>query len=146
MKKIIKKGDIALLAAFLAAAILIACIPMIRSAADNSSDTAGASDPAGAPEGTGASEVVITIAGDTYGTYPLSEDRVIEIRNSYGTNEVTIQGGSVSVTKSDCANQICVDTGAIRTEGQMIICLPHRLSVEIRAGHAQEEEYDAIVR
>lgn len=154
MRKLIKKGDIALFVLFAAAAVLIACIPAIRSASSQKGQTAVSSSDGSAGNAGNIDEdtdsglqVIITVAGETYGTYPLSEDRVIEISNSYGTNEVTIENGSVSVTKSDCANQICVDTGAVRSEGQMIICLPHRLSVEIRSdGQKHENEYDAIVR
>lgn len=137
MRKHLKKGDIVLFAAFAAAAVLIACIPFVRSQAAGESREASGN----------AARVVITIAGEEYGSWPLDQNRVLNVENAYGFNEVTIQDSTVAVTRSDCANQICVDTGAIRRTGEMIVCLPHRLVVTIQSGEGtSENEYDAISR
>lgn len=142
MLKHIKKGDILLLVIFIAAAVLIAGVPLIRSGrrSDESNSTylIGNSD-------LNDDQVVIIVGGEQYGIWPLGRDQVIDVRTDYGFNEVTISEMGVSVTKSDCVNQICVDTGTIRQEGQMIVCLPHRLIVEIRpAEGSRDSEYDAI--
>ena len=66
------------------------------------------------------------------------------------------------MTASDCRNQICIRSGVISKPGQMIVCLPHRLSAEILspsgeapdsdtdadsdAGSDSNPSYDAIVR
>lgn len=137
MRKHLKKGDIVLFAAFAAAAVLIACIPFVRlQAAGDGTDSSG-----------NAAKVVITIAGEEYGTWPLDQNRVLKVDDAYGFNEVTIQDSTVAVTRSDCANQICVDTGAISRSGEMIVCLPHRLAVTIQSGEGTSgNEYDAISR
>ncbi len=57
--------------------------------------------------------------------------KTFEIESKYGHNTVKIINGGVLVTKSDCPDQICVKEGFIDKPGQSIICLPHKLVIEI---------------
>ena len=59
--------------------------------------------------GRGGSLLKITVDGRVYGTYPLDEDRTIEIG---GTNTCVIEGGVVSMTEANCPDLICVHTEA----------------------------------
>lgn len=140
MFKEIKKGDVLLLTAFLAAALLIALSPILRSALSSHRNH---------KEENAVLEIRIT--GDLYGTYSLSEDQTLEIHSSYGNNTLTISGGTAVMTTSDCRNQICVRSGGISEPGQMIVCLPHRLRAEILpaseflppSGEAPDSDTDA---
>lgn len=132
MKKLITKGDIFLLALFLASVLLIICIPILRSSGAESADTA--SGPM----------VEICVDGEEYASCPLNEDQTITVTTEYGTNVIVIEGGSVCVTESDCSNQVCVYTGAISSTGRMIVCLPHLLSVEIVSETEMEGALDAV--
>ena len=85
-------------------------------------------------------EVEITTDGQLFGTYPLSEDR-----------QITIKDGSVSMSFSDCSGQDCVDHEAVSKNGEMIVCLPNRVTVEITDSQndgtgGSDEGYDAISR
>ena len=120
MFKEIKKGDVLLLAAFLAAALLIALSPALRSTLSSHRNHKEEN-----------AVLEIRIAGDLYGSYSLSEDQTLEIHSSYGNNTLTISGGTAAMTASDCKNQICIRSGVISKPGPMIVCLPHRLSAEI---------------
>ena len=91
----------------------------------------------------GGSTVRITVDGELYGTYPLSRDNTIVIEQNGHHNEVLIENGSVRMKNADCANQICVNDGAISKTNQSIICLPNRVMVEITGG---EEEFDVIAQ
>lgn len=55
---------------------------------------------------------------------------------------VQIKGLKVRVKESDCPDKICVKTGWIDKPGQSIICLPHRIYLEIKGG----EDLDASIR
>lgn len=134
MFKEIKKGDVLLLTAFLAAALLIALSPILRSALSSHRNHKEEN-----------AFLEIRIAGDLYGTYSLSEDQTLEIHSRYGNNTLTISGGTAVMTASDCRNQICVRSGGISEPGQMIVCLPHRLSAEILSpsGEAPNSDTDA---
>lgn len=134
MIKDIKKGDIFLLAIFAAAALLIAFSPLLQSRGFSGKD----SQPL---------VLKIRISGELYGTYDLNKNQSIQIQNQYGSNTLSIQSGTVSMTESDCRNQICVQTGPIEAPGQMIVCLPHELIAEITASSdSVAPSYDAISR
>ena len=75
--------------------------------------------------------VRVTVDGQLYGIYPLSEDREIEIKQNGHTNHITIKDGTVAMTSSSCKNQVCVQTGAISQTKDVIVCLPNKILVEI---------------
>lgn len=89
----------------------------------------------------GAAQVVVTVDGKDYGTYSLRQEQVIRIETDHGYNELTIKDGQASVTASDCKNQVCVHSMAISQSGQSIICLPHKLIIQITG--SGEKQLDA---
>ncbi|MBP5750331.1 MAG: NusG domain II-containing protein [Firmicutes bacterium] len=86
--------------------------------------------------------VRVTADGNVWGTYALAEDRTVEISTVYGTNVLRIEGGHVWMDRADCPNHDCVEKGSISKTGQIILCLPHKLSVTIV--NEGEEAPDAI--
>ena len=107
----IKKADIALFFVLLAVGLTISWASL------NSGQTGD--------------KVRISVGGETYGVYDLAQDRTIQVRQNGHTNNIIIEGGHVSMASSDCANQVCVNTGAIYLAGDSIVCLPNRVMVEI---------------
>ena len=85
----------------------------------------------------GVVQVVVTVDGKSYGTYSLKRE------TEYGYNEMTIKDGKAGVTASDCKNQVCVHSMAISQNGQSIICLPHKLIIQITG--SGEKQMDAVV-
>ena len=79
----------------------------------------------------GGSTVVVTVDGEKYASLPLGEDAELLIESEGRTNLLIISGGKASVVEADCPNQVCVETGAISSEGQLIVCLPHKVVIEI---------------
>lgn len=51
-----------------------------------------------------------------------------------GYNLVSVTDGAVVMEAADCRDQICVHHKPISSKGESIICLPHRLVVEIVGG------------
>ncbi len=47
-------------------------------------------------------------------------------------NIIQITNGMVKVHQADCKNQVCVKDGEIRKIGQILVCLPHKLTIEIQ--------------
>lgn len=70
----------------------------------------------------------ITVNGETYGIYDITEDQEIKIND---TNICQIENGKVRMTGADCPDQICVHTAEISKDGGSIICLPNRIVLEI---------------
>ncbi len=78
------------------------------------------------------SKVVITADGEEYGTYLLSEDKEIKIENEFGKNTVVIKDGFVFMKDADCRDGVCVSHPRICESGNPIVCLPHKLIVEVK--------------
>ena len=62
----------------------------------------------------------------------LSEDCEIPIHTQDGYNIFVVKDGTASIQEADCPDQICVNHAGISKKGETIVCLPHRLVVEIQ--------------
>ena len=84
--------------------------------------------------------VRITVDGEEYGTYSLSEDQVIEIND---TNVCEIRDGKVRMTEANCPDQLCIHQRAVDESGGTIICLPNRIVIEgEKGGDVQYDDSD----
>ena len=75
--------------------------------------------------------------GELIGEYELSQTQTIPVTgidDSY--NLVLIEDGMLRVTDADCPDQLCMKQRSISRNGESIICLPHKLVLQI---HAKEE-------
>ena len=75
--------------------------------------------------------VSVQIDGETVMELPLNEDARLVLGEGAHTNTLVIQDGAAQVVEASCPDQICVNYGAIRYEGESIVCLPHRLIVTV---------------
>lgn len=125
MFKVLRKADIILFCVLLLTAGALSVIFAMRLQA-----------PAGS--------VVVTIDGQPYGTYDLSEPREVEITNGEDRNVIRIGDGTVLMESSNCRNQVCVGHAPISRSGESIICLPHKIVVKIEGG--KEAQVDAVVQ
>lgn len=75
--------------------------------------------------------VQISIEGEVVEVFDLSKDREYQVTTEKGNNLIVIKGGEVSVTTADCPDKVCVNHTPIDDVGETIICLPHKLVVEI---------------
>ena len=73
----------------------------------------------------------------------LHEER-IEIVCEAGSNIVMIGPKGVCVESADCADQVCVEAGYLKSEALPIICLPHRLTVRYADDEEAEAELDGV--
>lgn len=75
--------------------------------------------------------VVISIDGEVVEEFELSKDHEYQVVTDYGENQVVIKAGEVDITAADCPDKVCVNHVPIDNAGETIICLPHKLVVEI---------------
>ena len=85
-----------------------------------------------------ASTVTITLAGETYGEYSLGENREIEVFQKDASNLVEIKDGLVRMKEANCPDLYCVKHKAIKDKNEIIVCLPHKLVVEINFDQEME--------
>lgn len=121
MKKI--KADIIAIVCVLFVAIFFVCILAFKDSTD--------------------AKVVITRDGNVIGSYYLTEDRTISVSdNENGYNLILISDGMVRVCDADCPDKLCVKQKNISKNGESIICLPHKLVVQIVS--KEESDLDAV--
>ncbi len=82
-------------------------------------------------------EAVISQDGVVLAVLDLTRDQTYTF--SDGTS-VIAEKGKVWVQSPTCPDRVCAAMGKISTSGQVILCVPNRISVEIRGG-----EVDGIV-
>ncbi len=60
-------------------------------------------------------------------------------------NTVFVRQGEIAVVEASCPDEICVKTGFIHSSALPIVCLPNKLSIEIRS-EKSEEDIDAVAQ
>lgn len=85
----------------------------------------------------------ITANGEVKAELPLSEDTIYQVETEEGFNIIQIQDGYVTMQEADCRDQICVEHKKIHLTGETIVCLPHKLVVEIIG--EKKAAYDMVV-
>ena len=85
---------------------------------------------------------VIRLGQKEIGRYDLNTDTTKEIQTAKGINILEIKNGMAHVTDADCPDQVCIRMGKISKTGENIVCLPHKLVIQVEGDVGQESEYD----
>ncbi|MBC1474523.1 NusG domain II-containing protein [Listeria grandensis] len=60
-------------------------------------------------------------------------------------NEIEVKGERIRISAADCNDQVCVRVGAIEKLGETIVCLPHKVVIEVQSTTGETEPDDGIV-
>lgn len=85
---------------------------------------------------------VISHAGHTVHKIRLTGHKGVtkwRFTNGSDWNEIQATGQTVRITSADCNDQVCVRRGKISKPGQTIVCLPHKLLIEIKSSHGNSQ-------
>ena len=77
------------------------------------------------------SVVQVNFQGKTYGNFSLFQDKKISLVGREGESMIEIKNGQARFKSAPCKNQYCVQQGWIRFTGQILICIPNEISIEI---------------
>lgn len=80
------------------------------------------------------STVVIKIDSVQTGSYLLSENTTVDIRtgeNDEFLNTLVIENGKAYISQANCPDKICQEYRPISYTGETIVCLPHKIVIEI---------------
>jgi hypothetical protein len=92
--------------------------------------------------GSGKGETVMLLEGNAEAqSYSLAKDTVLTVDGPIGKTEVEIRKGQVWIASASCPQQICRHQGKIRSNGQILVCIPNRLVVEVKG--SRDPEVDA---
>lgn len=57
-----------------------------------------------------------------------------DLEDASGVNTVQVERGRIRISAADCPDQVCVNQGFISDGTVPIVCLPHKLIIEITGG------------
>lgn len=80
-------------------------------------------------------EAYIMVGGEPYQTVPLTgqvHKKEIPIHTPYGYNKITIENEGISISESNCYDHTCEKFGVKKQIGDIIVCLPHQLYIEVK--------------
>lgn len=88
-----------------------------------------------------ASQLQIRQADKIIGTYDLNQTRELHIHGPLGESHIIIEQGKVRFKQSPCTNQYCVHQGWLTHAGQVAICLPNQISLQLIG---ENKPYDSL--
>ena len=88
-----------------------------------------------------ADKALIRSGGKVFLEVPLSRDQQIEVPGPLGTSIITIEKRKVRITSDPSPRQYCVRQGWLQQAGEISICLPNEVSVELTGG---AKKYDSL--
>ena len=88
-----------------------------------------------------ASQLQIRQADKIIGTYDLNQTRELHIHGQLGESHISIDQGKVRFKQSPCTNQYCVHQGWLAHAGQVAICLPNQISLQLIG---ENKPYDSL--
>ncbi|RKQ33931.1 NusG domain II-containing protein [Oceanobacillus halophilus] len=92
---------------------------------------------------------VITVDNQETRRVPLTgntETEVFDIVVSeHEKNTVEVDHEHIRIKSATCSDQVCVRTGAISKPGETIVCLPHKIVIEIQSTTNEPTDEEIII-
>ena len=88
-----------------------------------------------------ADKVVIRSKGKLFREVPLSRNQRIAVPGSMGISLVAIENRKVRIASDPGPRQYCVRQGWLKQAGEIALCLPNQVSVELVGSHRR---YDSL--
>ena len=81
--------------------------------------------------GGAADKAVIRSAGKIFRELPLSRDIELEVPGPLGLSKISIHNREARITADPSPRQYCVRQGWLKQAGEIAICLPNQVSLEL---------------
>lgn len=88
-----------------------------------------------------ADKVIIRSGGKVFYEAPLSRDQQIKVPGPLGTSVISIQSRKARIISDPSPRQYCVRQGWLQQAGEVAICLPNEVSVELTGSR---KKYDSL--
>lgn len=119
LKEMIKPGDIVIVIILL----LLSFLPFLIFYMNNASNDAENNI------------ATISVDGEVIETFTLADDgetEVYEYADEHGhENKIVRTGNEITISYANCVDQLCVRQGSVSKVGETLVCLPHKLIVEV---------------
>ncbi len=91
--------------------------------------------------GAAADQVLIRSGGKVFKQVPLNRDADIQVPGALGNSLISIKNHQVRIAADPSPRQYCVRQGWLKNTGELAICLPNQVSVELLGGR---KKYDSL--
>ena len=88
-----------------------------------------------------ADKAVIRSGGKIFREVPLSRDQQIEVRGPLGISIISIRQREARIASDPSPRQYCVRQGWLKQAGEIALCLPNQVSVELTGS---KKRYDSL--
>ncbi|MDQ0089299.1 hypothetical protein J2T12_002711 [Paenibacillus anaericanus] len=89
----------------------------------------------------------ITVDGKLFKTVELTkEEQIIDVKTEFGYNILKVHDYGIEMIEADCPDEVCLSFGFVERNGGTIVCLPHRVLVEIEGIPGEGDDVDVIVK
>jgi len=92
-------------------------------------------------QGGAADKAVIRSGGKVFSVAPLSRDQLIEVPGPLGISRIAIHNRQARIAADPSPRQYCVRQGWLKQAGEIAICLPNQISVELSG---KKKNYDSL--
>jgi len=77
---------------------------------------------------------------------PLAQPREVELAGPLGPTRLMIDQQGARITASPCALKVCMGMGPARHPGDLLVCLPNRILVQVEGEAEGTAPYDLLSR
>jgi hypothetical protein len=88
-----------------------------------------------------ADKAIIRSGGKIFREVPLSRDQQIEVPGPLGVSIIAIQNRKARIASDPSPRQYCVRQGWLQQAGEIALCLPNQVSVELAGSY---KRYDSL--
>jgi len=88
--------------------------------------------------------VVVSVDGNEQFHGALSTNDTIIVHGPVGRSVIEIHEGKVRMLHSDCPTKVCVRTGSVHRQGEVIVCVPNKVLVQIMG--KKKTNFDVITK
>ncbi|MBN3524037.1 NusG domain II-containing protein [Paenibacillus apiarius] len=91
----------------------------------------------------------ISVDGELYKKVELTqEEQIIKVDTDHGINILKVHDYGIEMFDADCPDKVCLSFGFVSRPNDTIVCLPHRVLVELfsEGDTGEESDIDAVVQ
>ncbi|MDP1638886.1 MAG: NusG domain II-containing protein [Candidatus Nitrotoga sp.] len=92
-------------------------------------------------QGGAADKAIIRSSGKIFSEVPLSRNQIIFVPGSLGISQIAIHNRQARIAADPSPRQYCVHQGWLKQAGEIAICLPNQVSVELSG---KGKRYDSL--
>ena len=84
----------------------------------------------------------VTVSGEHRMNLPLDTPAEVVVEGAIGSTRICVEGGRIWIEEAPCPHKLCIGMGKIGRTGELIVCIPNRIVLEIE--DVTEDELDGV--